>query len=252
MEKYKAYEAKMGSWAPHFRPFIESDEIDKIYEVLRTDSLEGTKKTLGKRVLPYPKDTFRAFSTCDKHNIKVIFYLMDPYPRLYKNGEPQATGIAMDCSNTPDGKLQPSLVNFYDALSKEIGKKVDYSPSLEYLQEQGVMFLNTDLTVRLEKTGSHEGLWLPFQKFFLEQVMSHTTGIIYVLCGKASYKMEKFIYPVSNYIFRREHPSAAQYSNGEWQSDNIFNTINSILQSNNKEKIFWDRKEWEEYKTPPF
>lgn len=240
---YSEFEPLFGKWAYKFKPFIESKEFFDIYQRLKADSLAGEK------ILPTPDRTFRTFQQSDPQNVKVVFLLMDPYPRLYKDKTPQATGIAMDCSNSPDGKLQPSLTYFYDAISREMEEKVQYSPSLQYLQDQGCLMLNTDLTVKYNKTGSHERLWEPFQKFFLQEVMGSYTGIIYVLCGKSSHRMDRYIMPLSNYIFKLDHPSSAQYGSEKWDSEGIFNKINDILLGNNGKEtlILWNRVEFEQF-----
>ncbi len=244
MEKldYESFKDKMGDWAPKFRKFIEGKEMWDIYQKLKAET---------DTIVPKSTDTFRAFKTIDPKNLKVIFYLMDPYPRKYSNGVFQANGIAMDCSNSPDGKLQPSLVNWYDAMSKELGYKVKYSPSLEYLHEQGVMLLNTDLTCKLNKTQSHEGLWEPFQKYFLEEVIGSWNHVVFVLCGKASLKMERYINPFCP-IFKRTHPAAAAYTHTDWDSEGIFEKINRTIWGANREHIFWDKDKWEESKILPF
>lgn len=243
---YSSFENKLGSWAPYFKEFIEDPEgMIKIYENIRNDSQKEV-------IVPKSDVTFRAFSTCRKEDLSVIFYLMDPYPRMYRTKETQATGIALDCSNSPDGKIQPSLIHWYNALDKEYGKSFERSPDLSYLHEQGIMLLNTDLTCKLGKTSSHEGVWRSFQKYFLETVMRSETGIVYVLCGKSSHKLEEFINPLGNYIFKISHPNAAEHSRTDWDTDGVFKKIDRILWENNKKRIFWNRKDWEEYKEPPF
>ncbi len=242
---FESFKPKFGAWADKFKPFIESKEMWDIMQRIKADSTREV-------IVPKSSDTFRAFATTRPSDIKVIFILMDPYPRRYKGGAFQATGIAMDCSNSPDNKLQPSLEFFYKAMEKELGKKVEWSKSLEYLHEQGVMMYNSDLTCKLNKTESHSGYWEPFQKYFLEEVMYGTTGIIYVLCGKASERLEGYINSLGNYIFKLTHPSSAQYSTGVWNSEGIFKKINEILKDNNNFEIMWDRRDWEEFTTPPF
>jgi uracil DNA glycosylase len=256
---YETFKSKLGDWGPHFKPFIEGKEMWEIYQSLKEDA----KKEV---IVPDSKDTFRAFSTTRKGDIKVVFYLMDPYPRKYKNGAFQATGIAMDCTNSPDGKIQPSLEKWYDAIDDSFEKddrkdlisppphKCVRTPNLEYLHEQGVMLLNTDLTCKLNKTKSHERLWEPFQKYFLEEVMRDKTGVIYVLCGDTSKRMEKYIYPVSNYIYKIEHPAAAAHKERDWDYEGIFKTINKILFANHGPSgpIYWNKDDWDFYKDPPF
>lgn len=246
MEKldYESFKDKMGAWAPKFRKFIEGKEMWEIYQKLKADSAKDT-------IVPKSTDTFRAFKTVDPKNLKVIFYLMDPYPRKYSNGEFQASGIAMDCSNSPDGKIQPSLINWYDAISKELGYKVKYDKSLDYLHEQGVMLLNTDLTCKLGKTASHEKLWEPFQKYLLEEVLRSETHIVYVLCGQASLKMERYINPFCK-IIKLSHPAAASHNRTDWDSEGAFEEINKIIWAANRYHIYWDKDKWEESLQLPF
>lgn len=255
---FETFRPKLGNWANKFKPFIEGKEMWDIMQTIKKDAFdekvdkEGNKVYVKREtIVPKSSDTFRAFATTEPSELKVIFYLMDPYPRKYKDGTLQATGIAMDCSNSPDGKLQPSLINWYDAISNELGHKVEYCPSLEYLHEQGVMLLNTDLTCKLNKTQSHEGLWEPFQKYFLEEVLASDTQVIYVLCGKSSLRMKRYINPFCK-TFELTHPAAASHTHTDWDSKGVFKSINKILEENNGYKIFWDRKAWEEFKEPPF
>lgn len=253
MEKlvFEEFASCFGPWADRFRPFIESKEMYDIYEKLKSDARypDGRQKEI---IVPSSDNTFRSFSTCNPGNLKTIWYMMDPYAKRYKNKALQATGIAMDCSNSPDGKLQPSLEKFYEGIEDDLGIKVEYSPSLEYLQNQGVMLTNTDLTCKLNKTGSHSGLWEPFNKFFLEEVMYGFTGIIYVLAGKESHRMEKHINPLGNYIIKLEHPVSASYKNSKWNHNKVFSTINRIIKENNNETIYWNKKDWINNNQPPF
>lgn len=234
------------SWAERFKPFIESKAMFDIYSTIKEDA-----KT--ERILPVSANVFRVFQLTRFEDIKVVIYLGDPYPRLYKGGIPQATGIPMSCDNSPDGKLQPSLEKFYDAINTELQESVRRSPSLEYLLEQGVLLMNTDLTVKKDKTGSHEGLWLPFQEYFLQEVMFGTTGIVYVLLGDVSRGMERYINPLGNYILggkkdKIDHPVAASYKHSDWNSKGLFTKVNKILASNGQEMILWNPKRWEEIK----
>lgn len=232
---YKDFEPKFGKWAEKFKPFIEGEEMYKIFEKLKEDS----KKEI---ICPESSNTFRAFSASDPDNVHVVWYLMDPYPRRYKDKKLQATGIPMDCSNSADGRLQPSLQLFYEGIKEDMHyREVDQSPSLQYLLDQGVLLMNTDLTCKLNKTNSHEGLWAPFQRFFLEEIMAKKSGIIYVLSGKVSHAMEKYIYPIGNYIIKTEHPAAGTHKNMEWKHDNVFSKVDNILRTNGKKVIEWNK-----------
>lgn len=236
---YNDFIPLLGAWAEKFRPFIEGEQMFNIYQKLKKD---GSKEI----ICPDSDKIFRAFSCSSPDDVKSVWYMMDPYAKRYKSGVKQATGIAMDCSNTPDGKLQPSLEKFYEGMSKDLGRRVEHSSSLEYLCNQGVLMLNTELTCKLNKTGSHEGLWEPFHSYFLKEIMGSYSGIVYVLAGKVSQRMEKHIYPISNYIFKMDHPVSASYKNTDWDCKRVFSRTNQILEENNKTKITWDRREWDE------
>lgn len=233
------------SWHKKIKPAIESKWMWDIYQTLKKD---GQKE----RIVPDSSNTFRAFLTTDMTKLKCIWVLMDPYPRLYKDGKtPQATGIAMDCSNSPDGTLQPSLELFYDEMQTYVKRKVTRHKSLDYLHEQGVMFLNSDLTCKVNKTQSHEGLWEPFMKYLFEEVLGQDTHLVYVLAGKASQKLEKYINPFCT-IFKVEHPAAAAHKHTSWNSDGVFRKINDIMKDNKVDQIFWDYEEWQDVKELPF
>jgi len=241
--EYNEFEPLFGKWAPLFRNFIEGEEMFDIYQTLK-----NSKET----IVPKSDDTFNAFKKSKPEDIKVIWYLQDPYPRAYKNGVFQATGIAMDCSNSPDGRLQPSLEKFYETAERETEMPVQRSTSLEYLLEQGVLLLNTGLTCKLLKSGSHTNLWLPFHKYFLETVMRSNTGMVYVLSGDESQKVLPYINPLGNFILKTSHPANAAHNKIDWDSGNIFNKINNYLRGNKKEPVYWDRDLWEKIKDLPF
>ena len=117
--------------------------------------------------------------------------------------------------------------------------------------------MNTDLTVKKDKSGSHEGYWIEFQKYFLSEIMFNTTGIVYVLLGDVSRAMEGFINPLGNYILggkkdKITHPVFADYKHTDWDSRGLFKKVNRILADNGKEMIVWDPKVWEEVKELPF
>lgn len=233
------------SWHTVMKKAVESEWMYDIYQKIKESART-------ERILPDSDNTFRSFEYCNLKDVKVVMILLDPYPRLYKDGTPQATGIPMDCSNSPDGKLQPSLDVFYDALDKSLGKKVERSKSLQYLLQQGVLLLNSELTVKKNKTGSMEGLWAPFHKFLYEQALYSYTGTVYILAGAASQKLEKYINPLGNYIFPVEHPAAAAHKSTDWDYKDIFNRTNKLLESNNGPlaKIHWDKADWDSKSLP--
>jgi uracil DNA glycosylase len=82
--------------------------------------------------------------------------------------------------------------------------------------------------------------------------MGKKSGIIYVLAGKSSQKMKKYIYPPGNYIMEMEHPVSASYKDIDWECKDVFNNINKILVEHDKDEIFWNREDWERVMEAPF
>lgn len=222
------------------KPFIESPQCDEIYAYLKKRSSEG------RTILPSWEDTFRAFRETPYPDLKCIWFLADPYPGI-KDGKMVADGIAMSCRNT--GKEQPSLSLFYDGITENLGEKGGRNPDLSHLCRQGIMMLNTSLTVELNKVGSHSGvqikdkrirLWEPMMKFILEDIITACNqGLILVFAGKESQYYKKYLYPMQHYLLDVEHPAAAAHAERAWKHQNIFSTINKILMQNNNIKVDW-------------
>lgn len=245
---FEDFAGMFGAWADRFKPFITSEAMFNIYQKLKEDARTHA-------IFPKSDNTFRSFGRSNPNSVHTVWYLMDPYPGVYySNKEPHATGIPMDCTNSPDGKLQPSLIKFYQGIEDDLGVPVEKSPDLSYLLDQGVLLLNTDLTVKKGVTGSHSGLWEPFQKFFLEEIMGGTTGITYVFSGEKSRELMKYVNLDMNHIITNEHPVAASYGQRKWNHQNVFSKINHHLKGNlGKEyQIMWNKADWDDWNDPPF
>lgn len=230
---YEKFEKQLGTWGPWLKPFIVSEECDKIYAKLKADSKRGVK------ICPDSEDVFRAFKECPFEDLKVVFLLQDPYPQI-KKGQMVADGMAMSCKYT--GECQPSLFNFYrgmeaDLKGLELGNFMN--PDLTYLANQGVLFLNTSLTVRYEDIGSHQGLWDEFIKYVLNIIVLSKENVIFVCLGKRAEDFKKYMN--GNYILCAEHPAAPAYSPGvrEWKHNKVFSQIDTLLKQEDRAPINW-------------
>lgn len=236
MIKFENFEPKLGGWAQYLKPFFDNGEMNKIYEFLKAQSKEGRK------ICPESTQTFRAFYFTPPEKLKVIFLLQDPYPWM-KNNKYVADGIALSCSNTK--VLQPSLELFYKGIEEDIydglNLYMDKNPDLQFLCEQGIMMLNTSLTVELNKPSSHYEIWQPFTRFFLEEVITnHFKHIIIVFAGKLSQSFEKYINPLQHYVFSIEHPAAAAHKQKPWEHKNIFSKCNKLILELHNTSVSWD------------
>lgn len=227
------------SWHDKMRPFIESEECDKIYGFLKKESKRG------KKIAPLSSIVFRAFKETSLDDLKVVMVGMCPYHTL-KNGVPVADGLLMGCSVT--GSLQPSLDQFYGALERELyeGLNLEYekTPDVTYLSKQGVLMLNAALTTEINKAGSHIAIWEPFTKYLFEQVLD-TVNVPFIFLGKDAAKYQKYIPPFT-WSFILSHPASASHKNTEWGTQGVFGKVNKILKDNNNYEIMWL------YEEPPF
>lgn len=245
---YELFSPLLGDWGPVLKPFIESEECNRLYSQLKDESKRKGKNN----IFPSSDRVYRAFKETPYGDLKAVFVLLDPYPSVKRvqGGEiVVADGIAMSCSNTETE--QPSLKLFYDAIEEDMYKGLNLNMQrlldLKYLCNQGVLLTNTALTVERDITGSHKEIWKPFMRYLYEDVFSkYTNGLIFVLCGKDSQEFAKWINPLQHYIFELEHPSFAARQNRPWDHQNIFTKINRLLTENNNQKVEWA------YETPPF
>ena len=230
---------QFGTWAEKLAPFIVSPEFDEIFAFLKKEGRAG------KIICPQAIDVFRAFKECDYEKLKVVFILQDPYPWI-KNGKFVADGIPMSCGHTQ--VLQPSLSLFYDGMEQNLGKKVGRNADLSYLCHQGILILNTSLTVELNKPTSHEGVWNKFMDYLIGDVLNYySRGLCVVAFGKHGQKTAKSMMPFLHNYFDVEHPAAAAHTNRKWLHNNLFTSIDQVMRNNMNEKIYWDDIEYVRY-----
>ena len=227
------------SWHIKIQPFIESEECDKIYAFLKSESKRG------KKIAPMSANVFRCFKETSLDNLKVVMMGMCPYHTM-KNGVYIADGLLMGCSAT--NQLQPSLEQFYGGIERELyaglNLKFQQTPDVKYLAEQGVLMINAALTTEINKAGSHIALWEPFTKYLLQDVLA-TAGVPYIFLGKDAAKYQPFLPPFT-WSFVTSHPASAAYKHTEWNPEGAFIKVNEILKQNNNYSIEWL------YEEPPF
>lgn len=214
------------------KPFIESEECDRIYAFLKKEALRG------KKIAPISSLTWRCFKETPLDEIKVVLAGYCPYHTFY-NGSPVADGLAFGCSITR--RLQPSLEKFYEGLEIELhnGLNLQYTknPDVIYLAKQGILMYNVALTTEKDKAGSHLEVWEPFVKYFFEHIVGYT-GIPVIFLGKEAQKYEKYVTPFTH-TFKLSHPSYAARTSSEWETNGVFTKVNKIVYENNGYKLRW-------------
>jgi len=211
-------------WGRVFKSFIFSSEFTDILSKLYQLSIAD------KRFTPTLKQLFRAFEECPYDDLKVVFIGQDPYPQLGV-----ADGIAFSCSNSE--KEQPSLRFILDEVQK-MYPFYDRPLDLARWSNQGVLLLNTALTVEVGKIGSHYDIWKPFTAYLLDWLNNYNTGLVYVYMGKKAEEWSELTGD-NNYKFTVKHPASAAYNGSKWDSNDIFVKIQNIVKKSSGNTIHW-------------
>lgn len=202
--------------------------VGKWWNLFDINILANTLNTLDKlyktkNIFPQQYNVFRAFHECNYDDCKVIIIGSDPYPQ--KN---IANGLAF--SNNIDNKnTSPSL----QVLLKASGST---DKTLESWCKQGILLLNTALSVVEGKPSSHLLLWRPFMKSFLKNLSEWETGMIYILLGKDAQGLKLFINTKLNNVLEENHP--AYYARlGQEMPSTVFTEMNNLLINKYNQKI---------------
>ena len=189
----------------------------------------------GKRITPPLKNVFRALQECPVNTVEVVMIGQDPYPQFGV-----ADGIAFSCANTnrPEASLRYILNEINETVPEE-QRDPNQSCDLKRWSNQGVLMLNTALTTNVGEIGKHHELWTDFISNIFDYLAWNKQGIIYVMLGKKAQEWDDYIYD-SNHKIHVSHPASAAYNKqSKWNSQNLFNQVNSILQDKKKSLIYW-------------
>ncbi|MBQ2023477.1 MAG: uracil-DNA glycosylase [Alistipes sp.] len=207
-----------------------ADEFDKPYfrslvEFVRS---EYTSTTI------YPKggNIFRAFDKCPVDKLKVVIIGQDPY-----HGEGQANGL---CFSVAQGvPFPPSLQNIFKEVNSDTGAAIPTSGELDRWAEQGVLLLNSVLTVRAHQAASHAGRgWEQFTDAVVRAIAQNKSGIVYMLWGSYAQKKGAIASAASNLILKSVHPSPLSSYRGFFGCRH-FSKANQYLVEQGKEPIVW-------------
>lgn len=152
-------------------------------------------------VYPAGSNIFRAFDMCDLDDVKVVIIGQDPY-----HGAGQANGL---CFSVADGvPLPPSLINIFKELSRDLGTPIPASGNLDRWAAQGVLMLNSVLTVREGAAASHQGMgWEQFTDAVVAALATRRQGVVYMLWGSYAQRKGAVIDGDKNCVLKSVHPS---------------------------------------------
>ena len=226
----------MNKLKPQWQKITAHEQQQDYFQVL-VKAVDEQREN-GEVILPLAEDVFNAFSAVDLPAVKVVILGQDPYHGLGKSGESQAHGLAF--SVRKGIKVPPSLVNIYKELSQDIS---DFStPKHGYLAEwaqQGVLLLNTVLTVKQGQAHSHAKLgWEIFTDNVIAEINQHNAGCVFLLWGSHAQKKGKNINQQKHLVLNAPHPSPVSAYRG-FLGCQHFSKANQWLQAQNKSIINW-------------
>jgi uracil-DNA glycosylase len=210
---------------------VLAKEFDKDYFLRLVEFTENAYQNS----ICYPKKEhiFSAFNACDFDEIKVVIIGQDPY-----HGVNQANGL---CFSVNDGvKIPPSLVNIFREIKDDIGKTMPISGNLESWSKQGVLLLNSVLTVEEGKAGSHQNKgWEKFTNGVIQKISELKQNIVFLLWGNYAIKKGSVIDASKHIILTSGHPSPLSANRGFWFGNKHFSKTNDYLISIGKTPIKW-------------
>ena len=214
------------SWFEYLSPEFDSDYMKNLSIFLKKE------KSLQKVIYPQGDKIFNAFNLTPFGKVKVVILGQDPY-----HGESQANGLSFSVSSSV--KIPPSLQNIFKELYQDLKIKAETSGCLEHWAKQGVLLLNTSLTVEKGKPASHRNKgWERFTDATLNALNQNKKNLVYILWGSHAKEKASLINHEQNLILNSPHPSPYSASNGFFGSK-PFSKTNSYLQAHSQIIIHW-------------
>ena len=217
----------VNSWNEFFKNLQNEDFCLRLNDFLNKEYRDYT-------CYPPRELLFNAFRLTPLNQVKVVIIGQDPYH------EPnQAMGLSF---SVPKGvKVPPSLVNIYKEIAEEYHCKMDFSSGdLTYLAKQGVLLLNSILSVRAHQALSHN---IEEYRLFLASVLEildkQNQPIVFLLWGGPARKLKGYLHNPSHLILECIHPSPLAANHGGWFGNNHFITANKYLREHGLKEITW-------------
>lgn len=185
-----------------------------------------------RQIYPAADDIFNAFSFTPLSKVKAVILGQDPY-----HGDGQAHGLCF--SVKPDVEIPPSLVNIYTELHEDLGCYIPNNGYLKKWADQGVLMLNTVLTVRAHRANSHQGQgWEQFTDAVIEAVNHQDRPVVYMLWGRPAQSKIPMLTNPKHLILKAPHPSPLSAFRG-FMGCRHFSQANDFLKNNGVEPVDW-------------
>ncbi|MGS3970193.1 uracil-DNA glycosylase [Staphylococcus pseudintermedius] len=223
---------KKMDWSTIFHEIKEKHDFKAMHDFLE-------KEYTTQIVYPERENIYQAFDLTPFENVKVVILGQDPY-----HGPNQAHGLAF--SVQPGAKFPPSLRNMYQELADDIGCQRT-SPHLQDWAREGVLLLNTVLTVRQGQAHSHKDIgWETFTNEIIQAISDHKKGVVFVLWGRPAQQKERLIDTSRHYVIKSPHPSPLSAHRGFFGSK-PYSKTNAYLEAQGLAPIHWYEQKEEAY-----
>lgn len=221
--------------SPSYREFYESKDFTNNIKKINKYLSHCLNITNGKvQIFPYPKLVFNALNATELNNIKIVILGQDPYHDIYNN-VPQAMGLSF---SVPKGiPIPSSLQNIYKNL-KKFGhiQEIPNHGNLSFWSYQGILLLNTILTVQKGCPNGHKIKWAELSDSLIKFISKKTNNTVFMLWGGNAYEKISLIDQQKHKVIVSSHPSGLSCST-KFRSYNCFNDEDHFGQANEYLKL---------------
>lgn len=212
-------------WLPELKPEFGKPYYRKLYDTVK-------REYETRQIFPASGDIFNAFRFTPLHEVKAVILGQDPYHNVG-----QAHGLSF--SVKPGVEIPPSLKNIYQELHEDLGCYIPNNGYLKKWTEQGVMLLNTVLTVRAHEANSHRGIgWEEFTDAAIRVLAEQDRALVFILWGSPAQRKAEMLHNPKHLILKAPHPSPLSAYRGFFGS-RPFSKCNDYLRKNGIEPIDW-------------
>lgn len=214
------------SWKEKLHDEFEKPYFEKLIEFVKEEYKTHT-------VYPPGKLIFNAFDSCPFDACNVVILGQDPY-----HGPGQANGL---CFSVNDGVPKPpSLLNIFKEVNEDVGVPMPVSGNLQRWADQGILLLNSTLTVRAGDAGSHQKKgWETLTDAVIQRINDEKKNIVFLLWGKYAQDKGSIIDESKHHVLKAKHPSPLAAKWGGWFGTRHFSQTNEYLEKVGREKIEW-------------
>ena len=215
-----------GDWLPAVQAEVAKPYYRELYQFVRKEYMSTT-------VYPPAGEIFNALHLTPLHKVKVVILGQDPYHNVH-----QAHGLSFSVPEDQK-EIPPSLVNIFRELHDDVGCRMPQTGCLTKWAEQGVLLLNTVLTVRAHQPNSHKGHgWETFTDAIIQAVENEDRPIVYMLWGTPAQSKAVMITNPRHLVLRAPHPSPLSAYRGFFGCRH-FSQCNEFLEAHGEKPVDW-------------